>query len=187
MTAPLVYTLSLTEVSLILGGFMTALYAWALWQPKIAQDAFTAFPRHYPTGVVLAVLATVWFLWLLRTMDLMEYTVHRPKFLIGFGALGIAAIFYLKDFLAVRALAVILVLFGKVLLDAAFLRDESSKFLITVLAYLIIIKGMVYTAWPYLMRDGLSWVYSDEKRPKMVFGSGLAVGILVLIFGIFLY
>jgi len=166
---------------------MTAVYAWALWQPQISEKAFKAFPRHYPSGVVLTIVATVWFLWLLRTMDLMEYTVHRPKFLLGFGGLGIAAIFYLKDFLAVRALAVILVLFGKVLLDAAFLRDESSKFLITVLAYLIVVQGMVYTAWPYLMRDGLTWVYTDEKRAKLVFGSGLGIGILVLIFGIFLY
>ncbi len=187
MTAPLVYTLTLTQVSLILGGFITAIYGWCLLKPKQAQQVFTAFPRHYPTGVVLALVATGWFLWLLNTMDLMEYTVHRPKFLIGFGALGIAAIFYLKDFLAVRALAVILVLFGKVLLDAAFLRDESSKFLITVLAYGIVIKGMVYTAWPYLMRDGLAWVYADEKRAKFLFGSGLAIGLTVLFFGIFLY
>ncbi|MEM1157863.1 MAG: hypothetical protein AAF649_05600 [Verrucomicrobiota bacterium] len=187
MTAPLVYTLTLTQVSLILGGFITAIYSWCLWQPKQAQDVLTAFPRHYPTGVVMTLLATVWFLWLLKTMDLMEYTVHRPKFLIGFGTLGVAAIFYLKDFLAVRALAVILVLFGKVLLDAAFLRDETSKFLITVLAYLIIIKGMVYTAWPYLMRDTLAWIYADEKRSKWVFGSGLVMGLTVLFFAVFLY
>lgn len=187
MTAPLVYTLSLTQVSLILGGFITLIYGFSLWQPQKAQHVFTAFPRHYPTGVVLTLFALGWFLWLLTNMDLMEYTIHRPKFLIGFSALGIASIFYLKDFLAVRALAVILVLFGKVLLDAAFLRDESSKFLITVLAYLIIIKGMVYTAWPYLMRDGLAWVYADEKRAKLIFGSGLIIGITVLFFGIFLY
>ncbi|MEM6885858.1 MAG: hypothetical protein AAF571_12585 [Verrucomicrobiota bacterium] len=187
MTAPLVYTLSLTQVALILGGIITAIYGWSLWQPEKAKAAFTAFPRHYPTGVILALIALGWFLWLLLKMDLMEYTVHRPKFLIGFSALGIGSIVYLRDFLAVRALAVILILFGKVLLDAAFLRDESSKFLITILAYLIVIKGMVYTAWPYLMRDGLAWVYADEKRSKIVFGSGLTLGITVLVFGIALY
>ncbi len=187
MTAPLVYTLSLTQVSLILGGLITVLYGLSLWQPATARKTLTAFPRHYPTGVVLTIIALVWFLWLLTHMDLMEYTKHRPKFLIGFTAIGVASIFYLKDFLAVRALAVILILFGKVMLDAAFMRDETSKFLITVLAYLIIIKGMVYTAWPYLMRDGLNWVYANETRSKFIFGSGLALGIIILCFGIFLY
>lgn len=187
MTAPLVYTLTLTQVSLILGGFMVLLYGWCLWKPAQAREVLTAFPRHYPTGVVLSILALGWFLWLLTNMDLMEYTVHRPKFLIGFSALGIACIFYLKEFLAVRALAVILILFGKVLLDAAFLRDESSKFLITVLAYLLVIKGMVYTAWPYLMRDGLAWVYAKDNRPKIMYISGLALGVTLLILAVFAY
>jgi hypothetical protein len=37
------------------------------------------------------------------------------------------------------------------------------------------------------MRDGISWIYAEKMRARLVFGAGLAIGLTVLLFGIFLY
>jgi hypothetical protein len=117
----------------------------------------------------------------------MEYTPHRPKFLVGFTVIAIASAFFLRDFLAVRASGVILLLLAKVLLDAAFLRDESSRYLITVLAYIFVFKGMALVAWPYLMRDGIDWLYQNHRRPPICFSIGTGLGILLILAGLFVY
>ncbi|MEM6822811.1 MAG: hypothetical protein AAF558_12830 [Verrucomicrobiota bacterium] len=187
MTAPLVYTFSLTQVAVFLGISLCLLYGGLLINPYKGREVITGFPRHYLTGVILTIIATTWFLWLLQIMDLMEYTPHRPKFFVGFFVLAVACILYLKEFLSVRALGVILLLFAKVMLDAAFLREESSKYLVVVLAYVIVIKGIIYVAWPYLMRDGIELLYSRPSFPKYAFLFGLGIGIALIIFGLFLY
>lgn len=187
MEAPLVYTFSLSQVAIALGFLFCLAYALPLKFPAAAEKILKAFPRNVPAGWVLTGVSLAWFLWLLITMDLMEYTPHRPKFLAGFTAIALASAIFLKDFLAVRATGVLLLLLAKVLLDAAFLRDESSRYLITVLAYLMVIKGMTLVAWPYLMRDGLDWLYRCPRRPAVCFASGIALGILLVIFGFLVY
>lgn len=187
MQAPLVYTLSLSQVAVGLGLIISIAYGLALKFPAKAELGLRTFPRNFPVGLGLTAAALVWFLWLLMHMDLMEYTPHRPKFLVGFTVIAVASAFFLKDFLAVRASGVLLLLLAKVLLDAAFLRDESSRYLITLFAYLIVIKGMCLVAWPYLMRDGIHWLYQNPRRPMVCFAIGCVWGLVLIGFGLFVY
>jgi len=188
MEAPLVYTFfSLSQVAIALGLVLSISYGLPLRFPATAESWLKSFPRNYPVGVGLTAVALIWFLWLLQYMDLMEYTPHRPKFLVGFTLIAVASVIFLKDFLAVRALGVLLLLLAKVLLDAAFLRDESSRLLITVLAYLTVVKGITFVAWPYLMRDGIDWLYQSKRRPAICFTAGLILGVILIIFGLFMY
>lgn len=187
MTAPLVYTFPLDLVAIILGLAILGCYGWCFAEPTKAATALRAFPRHYPIGIALTCVATFWFLWLLNHMDLMEYSVHRTKFLIGFSLLAASTVWFLRDFLSVRALGVILLLGAKVLLDAAFLRDIPSKFLVTIVAYGMAIKGIVLVAWPYLMRDAIEWLHAHPRRPRIGYTSGMIVGLALVLCGIFLY
>ncbi len=180
MNAPLIYSFTLTQCALAVGLLFLAGGGHALYHFADTEKRLRSFPRHRVAGLCLAVLALVWFLWLLWNMDLMEYTPHRPKFLIGFSVLGIASMVYLRDFLSVRALAVLLLMGAKVLLDAAFLRDETSRLVLTVLAYVWVIVGMTLTAWPYVMRDALSWMYRVPVRARIFYAVGMGVGILLI-------
>lgn len=188
MEAPLVYTFfSLSQVAFVLGLIFTIAYSLPLKFPEASESWLRSFPRNYPIGVGLTAAALIWFLWLIQYMDLMEYTPHRPKFLVGFTLIAVASVIFLKDFLAARALGVLLLLLAKVLLDAAFLRDESSRYLITILAYLMVVKGIAFVAWPYLMRDGIDWLYNSRRRPAICFTAGVILGVILIIFGVFIY
>jgi len=43
------------------------------------------------------------------------------------------------------------------LLDAAFLRYETSRLLITVFAYVLVVAGLFWVAIPYTLRDQINW------------------------------
>jgi hypothetical protein len=183
----LIYEFTLAQVAVVLGLLYLAVYGWMLAQPARARQVLQAFPRNYPAGLVLGILVTAWMIWLVQTADLMEYTPHRTKFAIGFLVLGIASMVYLKEFLVVRAGGVLALFVAKIMLDAAFLRDEPSRFVITLLAYAFIIKGMVMVASPYLARDMMEWCFAREVRQRALTFAGLGLALLLLILGIFVY
>lgn len=183
----LIYEFTLAQVAIALGLLYLAVYGWMLASPTQARQVLTAFPRHYPAGLALGILATAWMLWLVQTADLMEYTPHRTKFAIGFVILGIASMAYLKEFLSVRAGGVLAIFVAKIMLDAAFLRDEPARLVITILAYLFIIKGMVMVASPYLARDAMTWTFARASRQRALTLAGLGLAVLLLGLGLFVY
>jgi len=183
----MIYSVSLPHVALAVGFLLSLLYGLIVFRPALAETLLKQFPRHYPTGLVLSALALGWFLWLLATMDLMEYTPHRTKFLFGFSILGGATAFYLREFLAVRALGILLLLLAKVMLDAAFLRDDVARLAVVLLAYALILKGMIIVVWPYLVRDGLTWFFGQPERAKWCGCGGFALGVILILLGAVVY
>jgi len=183
----LIYEFTLTQVAVVLGLIYLAAYGWMLAQPVQSEKWLLGFPRNYPAGVFLGAVATAWMIWLVQTADLMEYTPHRTKFVFGFLILGVLSIVFLKEFLAVRAGGVLALFVAKIMLDSAFLRDEPSRLVITILAYLFIVKGMVLVASPYLLRDLLQWLTARPVRFRALRYGGFGLGIVLLLLGIFVY
>ena len=88
---------------------------------------------------------------------------------------------YVDEFLAVRALGILLLLAACPLLDAAFLRPETSRLLLVVLAYGWIFAGMFFVGAPHLFRDGLDWLRrGGPGRFRLAALGGLAYGLAVL-------
>ena len=63
----------------------------------------------------------------------------------------------MDEFLAARALGILFLLAAEPLLNAAFFRTESSRLLVTVFAYLLIVIGLFWVTMPYLLRDQINW------------------------------
>ena len=64
---------------------------------------------------------------------------------------------FVDEFLAVRALGILFLLGAEPLLDAAFFQNETSRLLVTVFAYLLIVAGLFWVTMPYVFRDQLNW------------------------------
>jgi hypothetical protein len=99
----------------------------------------------------------------------------------------VGCIYYLDEFLAVRALGVFLLLAAQPLLDAAFLHEQTSRLLLTLLAYVWIVAGLFYVGMPFLLRDQISWVSGNTGRWKAAAGAGAAYGGLLLISAMLFY
>src|SRR5207244_11763778 len=153
----------------------------ALIKPDLASIA-QKFPRSHVAGVFLLTICLVWTFWLLATIQMGEFSAFRRPLLIalpiGYGL----ALRFVDEFLAVRALGILCLLAAEPLLDAAFLRYETSRLLVTVFAYLLIIAGLFWVAVPYVLRDQINWSKHHVFRWGLLHAFALIYGGVILTF-----
>jgi hypothetical protein len=91
------------------------------------------------------------------------------------------------DFLAVRGLAILLLMLAKVVVDSANQVDTQWRLVMTVIAYIWAIAGMWFTVSPYRMRDMIDWATATDGRCRALCGLGCAVGAFLIGLGVFVY
>ncbi len=183
-------TLSLATMGKVLGLWLVACHLIMLLKPVPVQKFLRTFHRQHPLGVVLLAIGMGWF-WLLvaqpgsgilnaLAMDLGEFDKAKPVLKLAIPAVLVAVAIYVKEFLAVRALGLLALMVAAPLLDAAFLKDPTSRLLVPIFAYAIIIAGLFWVGMPYTFRDAVSWTTAKPSRWRMVSLAGLAYGLVVL-------
>src|SRR4030095_15078217 len=138
------------------------------------------FPRSHVAGVVLLTICLVWTFWLVATIQMGEFSGFRRPLLIALPLGYVLALVFVDEFLAVRALGVLCLLAAEPLLDAAFLRYETSRLLVTVFAYLLIIIGLFWVAIPYILRDQINWLARSAFRWRCLHAIELIYGGVIL-------
>ena len=174
--------MSLFYTSLITGLFLSIIGFLLLFPRSKFHSLVTDFPRSRLLSVTFVSIATIWFLWkhvaFLSEADFGEY-----KLLIGSIALATALLsfYFVPDFLAVRGLAMILLLWSREVLDAAFLHASYNRLVLVSVIYLIILAALYFGAWPYKMRDFIGWLYKETLRVRTL-GSALStLGLFITI------
>src|SRR6266481_2584012 len=175
----MIYHLSLQTVGIIAGAFLILISLPGLLKPDLASVA-QQFPRSRLAGVILLTADLAWSFWLLATMEMGEFSAFRRPLLIALPIGYVLVLRFVDEFLAVRALGILCLLAAEPLLDAAFLRYETSRLLVTVLAYLLIIAGLFWVTMPYLLRDQINWSAHSNARWRTVHGIGAAYGLTIL-------
>jgi hypothetical protein len=182
----MIYHLSLYTAGLIAGAFLVVVGLIGLVKPDFAQ-VVKQFPRSRVAGVVLLTICLVWTLWLVATIQMGEFSSFRRPLLIALPIGYVLALFFVDEFLAVRALGILCLLVAEPLLDAAFLRYEMSRLLVTVFAYLLIIAGLFWVAIPYVLRDQINWSARSVFRWRCLHAIALVYGCVILKFAITQY
>src|SRR5437667_9091746 len=177
----MIYHLSLQTVGIIAGAFLIVISLPGLLKPDIAGVA-QRFPRSRVAGVILLTADLVWSFWLLATMEMGEFSSFRLPLLIALPIGYVLVLRFGDDFLAVRALGILCLLAAEPLLDAAFLRYETSRLLVTVLAYLLIVGGLFWVAVPYVLRDQINWSTRSVFRWRCLHAIAFIYGGVILTF-----
>ncbi|HYY13508.1 MAG TPA: hypothetical protein VE758_03645, partial [Chthoniobacterales bacterium] len=138
-------------------------------------------------GFVVLTLDLVWTMWLLATIEMGEFSSFRRPLLIGVPIGFVLALRFVDEFLAVRALGIFCLLAAEPLLDAAFLRYEPSRLLVTVFAYGLIVAGLFWVMIPYLLRDQINWTAQSTPRWRTLHAVCLAYGAAILVFAVTQY
>src|SRR5437867_10090582 len=171
----MIYHLSLQTAGIIAGAFLILISLPGLVKPDLIGVA-QRFPRSHVAGVVPLTICFIWTFWLVATIQMGEFSAFRRPLLIalpiGYGL----ALRFVDEFLAVRALGILCLLAAEPLLDAAFLRYETSRLLVTVFAYLLIIAGLFWVAIPYVLRDQINWIARSVFRWR-------CLHVLLLVYG----
>lgn len=173
----MIYHLSMQTTGLAAGLLLIISHAAALIQPAALQRAAVSFPRSRAAATILIATAAVWSFLLVGRIDLGEFSPLRNIMLIGIVAGAILSWLYLEEFLAVRALGMILLLAAEPLLESAFLRTEPDRILLTLLGVAWAIAGLFLVGMPYLLRDALAWVTTTPLRWSSAAAGGLLYGI----------
>src|SRR5947199_3473992 len=159
----MIYHLSLHNAGMIAGVFLILVGLPGLVKPDLANVA-QRFPRSSVAGVVLLTICLAWTFWLVATIQMGEFSSFRRPLLIALPIGYVLALRFVDEFLAVRALGILCLLAAEPLLDAAFLRYETSRLLVTVFAYLLIVAGLFWVAIPYVLRDQINWIARSVFR-----------------------
>lgn len=169
----MIYHLSLQTAGLIAGCFLLFVSVLGLIKPALMRGLAQRLPRSRVAGFALLTVDLFWTLWLLATMEMGEFASFRKPLLIIIPIGFFLVLRFVDEFLAVRALGILFLLAAEPLLDAAFLRTESSRLLVTVFAYLLIVIGLFWVTMPYLLRDQINW--SARKPWRWAFTHGIAL------------
>lgn len=158
-----------------------------LWRPERVEPLVRAFPRHRATAVVTMLLGGGWFLWKILHLGPSDFGNYKHLLFDLFAATLVGSILYVKDFLAVRGVAILTLLCAHVGLQAAYGHYEipARLFLVTVL-YLLIVAALYFGTMPYRMRDCIRFLYANPLRVR-VFGSVFALTGLGLLLSTALY
>ena len=100
-------------------------------------------------------------------MEMGEFSTFRRPLLIALPIGYVLALRFVDELLAVRALGILCLLAAEPLLDAAFFRYETSRLLVTVFAYVLVIAGLFWVMMPYLLRDQLNWSTRSPTRCRV--------------------
>jgi uncharacterized protein YacL len=99
---------------------------------------------------------------------------------------GILACIFVQDFLAVRGLAVLMLLLAKLMVDTGRPHLDESRFVlvIQIWAYLLVVAGVWFVWTPWKLRDILNWATATEERIRIGSTIRLAFAVFVLILGL---
>jgi hypothetical protein len=177
-------TIKLSVLSMLLGLGVALPSLYGVLKPTAFAVSLRKFPRSLTWGYALITLGTAWFLYYLAQESVSDFAAYKPLMYFGFALLGVLTCIYLPDFLAVRGLAVVMLLLAKLMLDTARWAETPWRLVIVIWAYAMIIAGMWFTVSPWRCRDLLNWSTANEKRLRVSSGIKLAFCLFVIFLGL---
>ena len=178
--------LSLSTLSVLLGLAVGLPQVYGIARPAAFAAAVRKFPRSVPWGIALMLIGTLWFLWNLSQESIADFAQYKSLLFAGFAGVGIGACIFVQDFLAVRGLAVVLLLLAKLMVDTGrpALPVTHWVWVIQTWAYVLAVAGMWLTVSPWRLRDLLAWGTANEARVKIGCGVRLGFAVLVVALGL---
>ena len=179
--------LNLSTVAISLGLVFALAHVYGVINPAAFAAAARKFPRYTPIGCVLTLGATIWFLYYVSLETVSDFASMKPFLYLLFGAVGAGTCVFVRDFLAVRGLAVVLLLCAKLMVDSARMVETEWRLVSVTWAYVWVFAGMWFTISPWRLRDLILWGTANEQRTRLMSGVRLAFGLFILALGLTVY
>jgi hypothetical protein len=178
-------SLNLSTLAILLGLGAAALPAYGVANPKGFAEWARRFPRHIPIGAFLVAVGTAWFLYNLSMESIADFAPYKLHMMAVFAAVGLGTCIFVRDFLAVRGLAIVLLLLAKLMVDTGrpHLAHTHWVWVIQGWAYVFVVAGIWLTISPWRLRDWIAWATANEGRTRRICLLRLAFCLLVVALG----
>ena len=177
----------LSLISILAGSLAIAVRLPGVLAPVAYRAVAVKFPRNVPAGRILMgiVAAIVW--WVMYHAATDEWKWAQPLIFIGVPVAYLLVYNFGTPYLAVRAVAALLLLIAKPMVDAADASLVSARLIVTVVAYLWVVTAIWLTVAPHQFRDLLGFVMANDRRCRLACGVGIVVGLALVSLGVLVY
>jgi hypothetical protein len=178
--------MKLSLLSILLGAGMSVPQIYGVVNPQKFAAAARRFPRNLTAGIFLMLLGTAWFLWIVNQEPIADFSAFKPYMMAAFAAVGILTCIFVQDFLAVRGLAVVALLLGKLMVDTGrpHLGETHWVLVIQIWAYLLIVMGIWFTIAPWKLRDLIEFATATQNRIRIGSLVRLAFAVFIIALGL---
>ncbi|HNX53799.1 MAG TPA: hypothetical protein PKI68_08650 [Pontiellaceae bacterium] len=173
--------LELSTVAMIIGLLALTGGTVSVLAPAKIRAGVAAFPRSIWPGRILAAIDLVWAAYELAQMHLGMFDAWKVHLYWLTPAAIVLCVVYLDELLSPRALGGLLLLAAGPVLDIARWHSSNWRLVITVLAYLWILLGLVFLLSPWWFRRIALWVTGRGDTAVRVTGAIKAAAGLGLI------
>jgi hypothetical protein len=175
--------MSLFAATLLAALVLLLLGVALLWSGPVVEHTIKAFPRSQFAALVFFGGAAAWFVYLLSKLGPADFGDYRNLLMLVFGVVGIAAFFVSRDFLAVRGLAILVLMAARPMLDSSLIYypPPETRVWLNGFIYLGIVLAIYFGSLPYQARDVFLWLFERRTRARVLgalctaYGIGLAV------------
>jgi hypothetical protein len=179
--------MTLSLLAILLGVAFSLPQVYALANREGYRRWLRGFHRSESIGYLLMGTGTAWFLYNLHNEAIADFASYKKLMLVGFGAIGLGTCLYVKDYLAVRGLAVVMLLTAWYTLNFTRLAETPWRLVLVVWAYIWVIGGMWLTISPHRLRDYFHWLAAKDERLRSASLARLAFGVFVIVLGLTAY
>jgi hypothetical protein len=145
-------------------------------------SSYRAFPRSLPATYLFFGGGTLWFLYEVWNLSAADFGDYHVALTVGFAAIALCSFKCVPDFLAVRGLAIIVLLGSYPLLMAGYLRfDHPQIYFQKVLLFIPITLAIWLGAQPWRLRDFFEWLFARRERSRLVGGLVAGYGLLLTV------
>ena len=184
---PRLMTVKLSILAICMGLFVALVNLAGLLAPEKVSAFARKFPRNTSIGYALMVIGTLWFIYYVNLESLADFEPMKKYLRLLFIAIAAGTCVFVKDFLAVRGLAVLMLLFGKLIVDSARWVETDWRLVMVVWAYLMIVAGMWLTVSPWRMRDLIEYSTATPQRTRALSAVRFAFGVFVALLGVVVF
>ena len=173
--------MSLTFASVLAGLLLLTLGGLLLWNSPAVGATARAFPRSRRAAWLFFGTGSLWFLWIVAHLGEADLIIPRVPLFLIFAALAGLSFKYVPDFLAVRGLAVVLLLAAWQFLFAVYMNYQPQSYPLKIGAFLVVVIALFLAGYPYWLRDFFGWLFARPRRPRTVGTALAAYGLLLTV------
>ena len=174
--------MSLSLATLFPGLVLLAAGALLLWNGPAVGATARSFPRSRRASWVLFGAGAAWFLYRITQLTQADFGDYKVVLFIAFALIAILSFKLVPDFLAVRGLAVLVLLSAGSMLSAAFMQwDHPQRLFMVSLVYAAIVAALFLAGYPYRLRDFLTWLFARPGRARVAGALCAGYGLLLAV------
>ena len=177
----------LSLISILVGTLAIAVRLPGVLAPATFRDIAVKFPRNVPVGRILLGIVAMIVWWVMYHAATDEWKWAQPLIFVGVPVAYALVYHFMPHYLALRALAALLLLVAKPMVDAADASLAPGRLIVTVVAYLWVIAAIWMTTAPHHFRDLLGFVMANDRRCRLACGAGIVVGLALVSLGVLVY